>query len=142
MFGNDRNAIRQQFITAWKKYKVPGCTLTPLEQMIGEIIAKHPEYHAIFEQENPAVLESEFGSDGMPNPFFHLGLHISLTEQLQTDRPVGIREVFQRLSNKFNDPHQAEHQMMGCLEKSLWDAQSKGVMPDERLYLECLNKLI
>ena len=142
MFGNDRTAIRQQFINAWQKYRLPGTTLSPLESMIAEIISRHPEYHAFFNQEDGAVTGMEFGQGDTPNPFFHLGLHISLQEQLQTDRPAGIRELFQQLTNKTSDPHQAEHLMMECLEKSLWEAQSQGVMPDEKLYLDCLKRKI
>jgi hypothetical protein len=141
MFGNDRNAIRQQFISAWKLYRIPGAQLTPLQQMIGDIIAMHQEYHPLFEQEDEKLVESEFGADGGPNPFFHLGMHISLHEQLQTDRPAGIRKIFQSLQKKSPDSHHAEHRMMECLEKSLWEAQAKGVLPDEKAYLECLMKL-
>ncbi|HKL76856.1 MAG TPA: DUF1841 family protein [Gammaproteobacteria bacterium] len=39
------------------------------------------------------------------------------------------------------DTHAAEHEMMECLGRSLWEAQRAGQEPDEQAYLECVRKL-
>lgn len=78
---------------------------------------------------------------GAENPFLHLSLHMALREQINTNRPDGIRDVFHALMKKYGDNLVVEHQMMGCLEKVLWEAQRSGVMPDEAGYLESLRRL-
>ena len=44
IFGQDRNQLRQMYIDAWKKQQ-SGELMQPLEAMIAEIVAMHPEYH-------------------------------------------------------------------------------------------------
>ena len=70
-----------------------------------------------------------------------MGLHLGLREQLATNRPVGIRAVFDALSHRQGDPHSAEHLMIECLAETLWEAQRDGTPPDELRYLDKLRKL-
>jgi hypothetical protein len=86
-------------------------------------------------------LQQEFSPEGgRINPFLHLSMHMALREQVGTDRPQGIRAVHARLAAR-SDVHDAEHQMMEALGRALWEAQRAGRMPDERLYLEDLQRL-
>ena len=71
-----------------------------------------------------------------------MGMHITIREQVQTDRPAGIANAHQRLIIKVGDVQEAEHRMQECLGLALWEAQRSGTMPDESRYLECVLKLI
>ncbi|MCP3667247.1 MAG: DUF1841 family protein [Gammaproteobacteria bacterium] len=140
MFGNDRGAMRKVFFNAWNKAEEKQ-SLDPLEQLIVETVGQHPEYHVLLNDQDSS-LDKDFSPDGgETNPFLHMGMHISLLEQIQSDRPGGIRIHYQQLTRKYGDAHQAEHQMMECLGLALWEAQRSGKMPDEQAYLRCLQKL-
>ena len=140
LFGQNRDELRRFYIEAWHKYrqKLP---LQPLEAQITEVVALHPEYQSLLESGEKA-LEQEFSAEsGQGNPFMHMGMHLGLREQLSTDRPAGIRSLYQRLQTKLGDSHEAEHRMMECLGQAMWEAQSNGLPPDEAKYLECLRRL-
>ncbi|AKH19100.1 DUF1841 family protein [Sedimenticola thiotaurini] len=140
MFGNDRTQMRRYFTEAWRKASA-GEELIPLERMIADVIQQHPEYHAMLETEE-SVLDKDFLPDlGETNPFLHMSMHISLQEQISTDRPNGIRPLYQQLVMRAGDSHEAEHRMMECLGQMLWEAQRQNRMPDEQAYLSCIRKL-
>lgn len=139
MFGQDRQQLRRFFQSAWSKRQA-GQRLEPLEQLVTEVIAQHPEYQDALLGED--ALEKDFSpDDGQTNPWLHMGMHISLGEQLGADRPPGIRDLYQKLTARHGDPHTAEHAMMDCLGIALWEAQRNNTAPDERAYLECVKKL-
>ena len=139
MFGQDREQLRRFFQTAWDK-RLAGQALQPLEQLVAEVIAQHPEYQD--QLTGDEALQREFSpDDGQTNPWLHMGMHISLGEQLLADRPAGLRGLYQRIANRLGDPHAAEHAMMDCLGVALWEAQRSNRAPDEAAYLECLRKL-
>ena len=140
MFGNDRQKLRQAYYDAWHKRQA-NAALTPLEASIAQVIEQHPEYHAIFKTE--ASLQQEYWvENGETNPFLHMGLHLGLHEQIGTNRPAGIRDIYQQLQTKFGDAHNTEHEMMECLTESLWLAQRNNQAPSETDYLQALNKLL
>ncbi|MFW5450271.1 MAG: DUF1841 family protein [Methylophagaceae bacterium] len=140
MFGQNRQQLRQMYHDAWQK-KLANESLSALESMVAQVISEHPEYHSIFNSD--ASLEQEyFVEDGETNPFLHMGLHISLHEQISTNRPTGIRDIYQQLQVKFGDTHTAEHQMMECLTESLWLAQRNNQAPSEQAYLAALQQLL
>ncbi len=136
MFSSDRDEYRKIFFDAWQKHqdKQP---LTPLESQLIEIIMMHPEYHTILG--DPEVYQTKDFDES--NPFLHMSLHLGIREQISTNRPHGIKEVYKQLCEKYRDIHTAEHKMMEHLAKTLWEAQQKGKMPDEAAYLDGLNKL-
>jgi hypothetical protein len=140
MFGTDRAALRRGFVEAWRK-RLAGAPATPLEAMIADVIAAHPEYQAALS--DPETLdERDFPPEaGEANPFLHMGMHLALREQVGTDRPAGIAGLHRRLSARTGDPHEAEHRMMECLGRALWEAQRGNRPPDEQSYLECLRRL-
>lgn len=141
MFSQDRNPMRQFFVDAWRKQR-GGQPMQPLEVLVAEVIADHPEYHAQLEHPEPDLARDFSGATGESNPFLHMGMHISLREQLGADRPAGIRDLYQRMRSTAADAHECEHRMMDCLEKTLWEAQSAGRAPDEQTYLACLRQLL
>ncbi len=139
MFGQNRQQLRQMYHDVWKKQQASEA-LSALESMVAQVISEHPEYHKIFN--NEASLQQEyFVEDGQTNPFLHMGLHISLHEQISTDRPAGIRTLYQQLQAKFANAHETEHHMMECLTESLWLAQRNNQAPSESAYLDALQQL-
>ena len=140
MFSNNRDSMRQVFIDAWRKSR-DNAPMQPLEQLVAEVVRKHPEYHRLLEADGKALQREFLPEDGETNPFLHMGMHISLQEQIGSDRPPGIRSLYQRIGKRIGDIHEAEHRMMDCLGLSLWEAQRAGTQPDEIAYLACLGKL-
>ncbi len=140
MFSNNRETMRRVFIDAWRKSQSSE-PLQPLEQLVAEVVRKHPEYHRLLEADDKALQREFLPEGGETNPFLHMGMHISLQEQIGTDRPAGIRDLYRRIAESIGDPHEAEHRMMDCLGLSLWEAQRAGRQPDEAAYLGCLKKL-
>ena len=139
MFGQDRQQMRRFFRTTWQK-RTNGEALQPLEQLVAVVIEQHPEYHR--ELDDEASLARDYTpEDGQTNPWLHMGMHISLGEQLGADRPSGIRDAYQRAVAQYGDRHAAEHAMMECLGVALWEAQRNNRAPDENAYLECLKRL-
>jgi len=139
MFGQDRNELRQMFFNVWQKLQA-GTPLTALENMVGEVIEAHPEYHAVLKKPD-ANLDKDYSPDGgQPNPFLHMAMHIAAREQIGTDRPRGIAKAFQEMAHRLGDPHAAEHEIHECLGETLWQAQRNGQPPDEAAYLRCVQE--
>jgi hypothetical protein len=141
MFGSDRTQLRQTFYDAWSKRRA-GEMMTPLEEMISEVVAMHPEYHTQLDNPDLGLDRDYLPEDGESNPFLHMAMHISLVEQVGTDRPSGIRSLYQQLCQKLGDEHKAEHQLMECLARALWEAQANQRIPDDGAYLECIRRLV
>ncbi len=140
LFGQNRDELRRFYVTAWKKHQ-EGTPLEPLERLIVDVITIHPEYHLLLKDEERALTKEWSPETGESNPFAHMGMHIAIREQLITNRPDGIGEQHRRLSVKLNSDHEAEHMMMECMGKALWEAQRSGALPDEGVYLECIRRL-
>jgi len=139
MFGQDRQQIRRYFQAAWAKHQA-GQPLEALERLVVDVIAQHPEDQNALADEN-ALLRDFSPDDGQTNPWLHMGMHISLGEQLGADRPAGIRDLYRRIAARHGDTHAAEHAMMDCLGIALWEAQRNHATPDEQAYLTCLKRL-
>ena len=138
IFSQDRNALRAMYAEAWRKHQ-DGQPLTALETQIAAVIGEHPEY----EKAVTGDLQQEFTVEGgETNPFLHMGLHLGIREQVATDRPAGIRAIFEQLAAKVGDHHAAEHRMIDCLAETLWEAQRNGTAPDEQAYLRQLGQLL
>jgi len=136
MFTDDRNAYRQMFFNAWEKHKKK-LPVEPLEAQVIDVILAHPEYHAMLEQPKKFA-NQEFTLE--ENPFFHMSLHISVREQLSTNRPAGIKEVYQELVKRYQNAHDAEHHMTTILAQVIFQAQQSGKLPDESEYLKRLQQ--
>ncbi|MDH4107856.1 MAG: DUF1841 family protein [Gammaproteobacteria bacterium] len=138
IFGQDRAELRRMYRDAWLRHRRREL-LGPLEAQIAAVVEQHPEYHSFIEAGDEAA---EFSPDeGRTNPFLHMGLHLAVREQVSTDRPVGIRALHATLLARIGDPHETEHRVAEVLAEALWEAQARNAMPDERLYLDRLQKL-
>jgi len=140
MFGDDRQKLRQQFYDAWQKYQ-QNSVLTPLEDEIVGLILHHPEYEFIFQDENSLAEYETNPPENSTNAFLHLSLHLSIREQVSTNRPEGIQVVYQQLLEKVGDPHEVEHRMIECLGKIMWEIINNNKALDEQEYLDMLRKL-
>ncbi len=140
-YTNDRDRLRRFYFSAWHKYtqRLP---MEPMERLVAEAIAQHPEYHPLFEAGEAAIERDYLPEGGETNPFLHLGLHIGLREQASADRPAGIGALYRQLAAASGDLHEAEHRMMECLAEMIWQAQRNGAPPDEADYLERLRRLL
>ncbi len=116
--------------------------MEPMEKVVASIIQQHPEYHSMLEQHDLALERDFLPEAGESNPFLHMSMHISLQEQISTDRPPGITPSYRKLLVTTGDSHQADHMMMECLGRMIWEAQANNTMPDEMAYLQCVNKLL
>lgn len=140
MLPNNRTEMRQFFFDTWQKAQ-QNQPLEALEQLVTTIIQQHPEYHRAISNPSNTLQKEYFQQTGESNPFLHMGLHISLQEQVGTNRPKGVTALYQKLLGKFGDEHRVAHAMMECLAKSLHQAQQDGGAPDERGYVKCLRKI-
>ena len=138
IFGQDRDELRQMYADAWAKTQA-GKPLSPLEAQIAAVIEDHPEYQTILTAEKSASVDHP--EQGVTNPYLHMGLHLALREQVVTNRPPGIKTLFEQLRNKHADQHSAEHVALECLAETLWEAQSANTAPSETAYLERLRRL-
>jgi hypothetical protein len=138
MFNPSRDDARNFLFDSWRKRR-EGSVLTPLEDMVVQLIAKHPEYHDLLE--NPQLYQSKDFSpeSGESNPFLHLMMHLTLEEQISIDQPNGVRAHFKRLTERYQSEHEAKHKMMECLGEMLWQAQRNNAAPDAAIFLSCLK---
>ena len=138
--GQSRDQLRQMYRDVWRKFQASQ-PLEPLEAQIAAVISEHPEYVSWLESGDDALRSDFTPETGRENPFLHMGMHLAIREQVSTDRPPGITAIHQKLSQRFRDAHQAEHAMVEALGETLWEAQRNNLPPDERLYLQRLERL-
>jgi hypothetical protein len=131
--GYTREQLRSSYAEAWRKHlaRIP---VTPLESLIADVIARHPEYQSLVSDATAAQAFESPAGGAAENPFLHMGLHLAVREQLSIDRPPGVREIHQALAARRGE-HDAEHVLMEALAETLWEAQGGGRPPDERRYL-------
>jgi len=139
---NDPRALRKVYFDAWQK-SLQGASLSPMEAIIVDVIQRHPEYQPIFARAEhfEELQEEAFALDH--NPFFHLGLHVTVIEQVNADRPTGIRSAYQRLMGQYSDPTVVEHKIMKCLAKVLMEGfrKEEDFAAQEVRYLEAVKRL-
>jgi hypothetical protein len=140
MFSQDRNQLRQAYLSAWRK-ACDGEPLQPVEQQIAEVARLHPEYQPLLEQDEIALGREWRPEGGETNPFLHMGLHIALREQLSIDQPAGIRQCYQAmLAHCHGDQHAAEHRIIECLAEALWKVQRDRQIFNPKAYLKCIKR--
>jgi hypothetical protein len=114
--------------------------MTPLETLAADWIDQHPEYHDDFADVD-AALAAVFDVDaGRTNPFLHLSMHLSISEQVSIDQPRGIKQAFELLAAKRGSAHEAQHEVMECLGQMMWESQRSGLPPDGQKYIDCVRR--
>jgi hypothetical protein len=135
-----RDELRRVYLEAWRKRRA-GLPMEPLEMQVADVVALHPEYHAMLEQPGEVLDRDYTPEGGQANPFLHMGLHLAVRDQVATDRPPGVRTAFERLAARQGSAHDAEHAMIECLAEALWEAQRAGRPPDEAAYLRSVKRI-
>jgi hypothetical protein len=107
-----------------------------LEQLAAQWMAEHTEYHATFADVDQALADMGQASQAQDNPFLHLSMHLSISEQCSIDQPPGIRQAVELLTARRGDLHEAHHEVMECLGRMIWESQRAGRPPDGQAYIE------
>lgn len=139
MFTPTRDEGRRFLVDAWRRHRA-GEPLEGLAVTAAQVVAMHPEYHALLEAPDGSLGREYLPERGDVNPFLHLSLHLALAEQLAIDQPPGIRAHYARLTASRHDPHAAAHAIIECLAEVIWQAQHGAPAPDGSLYLDCVAR--
>ena len=139
MFAPSQHDVRRFFCETRRK-RSDGAPLTPIEAIAADWIAGHPEYDAVLSDMAAALAAHYPVEDGRTNPFLHLAMHLTITEQVSIDQPRGIREACERLAARLGSLHEAHHAVMECLGEMVWTSQRSGLPPDGVAYLDCVRR--
>ncbi len=140
MFTPSQAEVRRFFCTVFAKAadgRALNEGLQPIEALALEWIREHPEYAGDLADAETAVAQ-DYG-DGS-NPFLHLSMHLSISEQCSIDQPPGIRAAVEALLGT-NELHDAHHKVMEELGLMLWESQRSGQQPDGMAYVERVRAL-
>ncbi|MFZ2649220.1 MAG: DUF1841 family protein [Burkholderiaceae bacterium] len=138
MFAPSQADVRRFFCETYRKHR-EAAPLTPMEGLASHWIALHPEYHADLGSVEIALAAQFDMRTGRTNPFLHLSMHLTISEQLGIDQPHGIRSAFDALSQRLGSAHDAQHEVMECLGEMIWQSQRSGAPPDGERYIECVR---
>jgi hypothetical protein len=139
MYAPSQNDVRTFFCTTYAK-NLKGLPLTPIEHQAAQWIDQHTEYSGDL-SDLAAALEAVYAvEDGRNNPFLHLSMHLSITEQSSIDQPRGIRQAIDLLAAKRGSLHEAHHEVMECLGEMIWTSQRSGLPPDGHAYLDAIRQ--
>ncbi len=139
MFNPSQADVRRYFCAVYAKSQA-GQPLEALETIASLWIAEHPEYHADLADVDLALASMQQAEAGKTNPFLHLSMHLSISEQCSIDQPRGIRQAVELLTHRRDSLHDAHHEAMECLGQMLWESQRAGRAPDGDAYTACVQR--
>lgn len=139
MFTPSQADVRRFFCSVYAKARASQA-LEAIETIASQWIDEHPEYHADFADADAALEKTYDVEAGKTNPFLHLSMHLSISEQCSIDQPRGIRQAVELLTARRDSLHEAHHEAMDCLGQMLWTSQRDGHPPDGAAYLECVQR--
>lgn len=139
MFEPSQADVRRFFCAVYAKWR-NAQPMDALETLAGQWVAEHPEYHADFADVELALARMYDLHDDQVNPFLHVSMHLSVSEQCSIDQPRGIRQAVELLAAKRNSLHSAHHDAMDALGHMIWQSQRSGRPPDGQAYLEAVQR--
>ncbi len=139
MFNPTQADVRRFFCTVAGKQRA-GAPMEAIETLAGLWVAEHPEYRGDLADVDAALVRNYDAEPGRSNPFLHLSMHLSISEQCSIDQPRGIRQAVDLLAARLGSLHAAHHAAMECLGSMLWEAQQAGRAPDGAAYLACVQR--
>jgi len=139
MFNPSQADVRRFFCAAHAKQQA-GQPMEAIETLAGLWTAEHPEYHADLADVEAALARVYAEGADQANPFLHLSMHLSISEQCSIDQPRGIRQAVELLARRLGSLHDAHHVAMECLGTMLWEAQRAGRAPDGQAYVACVQR--
>ena len=131
--------VRRFFCGAYAKWRA-GTHMEAIEILASQWIEEHPEYHAELADVDAALATMLKVDPHRDNPFLHLSMHLSISEQCSIDQPRGIRQAVELLSHKKQSLHEAHHAAMDCLGRMIFESQRAGKMPDGNVYIDCVQR--
>jgi hypothetical protein len=137
MFNPSQSDVRRFFCSAYSKWLARD-TMDGIESIAALWIAEHPEYHNDLSDVEAAVERDYTVDSGRTNPFLHLSMHLSISEQCSIDQPRGIQAAIEALTTKLDSLHDAHHKAMEALGTMMWESQRSGKPPDGETYLRNL----
>jgi hypothetical protein len=135
VFNPSQADVRRFFCQTYAKH-ISKQILTPLENIAARWLVEHPEYHTELRDETAAIARTYPPEGGQSNPFLHLSMHLSISEQVQADIPAGLKLAYGMALAKIGDPHTTHHAIMEVLGKVLWEAQRQKMQPDMDAFVE------
>ena len=139
MFNPSQADVRRFFCSVYAK-ALAGQALEAIEIIASQWMNEHPEYAADLADVDAALAAMDTVQEGRTNPFLHLSMHLSISEQCSIDQPRGIRQAVELLTHKRNSLHHAHHEAMDCLSQMLWESQRAGRAPDGDAYIACVQR--
>jgi len=139
MFAPTQHDVRRFFCDAQRKNR-EGRPLTPLEAVASDWMRQHPEYDAELSDVDTALAAVYDVEAGRSNPFLHLSMHLSISEQVGIDQPRGIKQAYELLAARLGSAHAAQHEVMECLGDMMWTSQRTGLPPDGDKYIDCVRR--
>jgi len=139
MFSPSQSDVRRFFCSVYAKARA-GAALEAIETIASQWMDEHPEYAQDFSDVDAALASMTEVQEGRTNPFLHLSMHLSISEQCSIDQPRGIRQAIELLTHRRNSLHLAHHEAMDCLGKMLWESQQAGRPPQGDAYIACVQR--
>jgi hypothetical protein len=142
LFQPSQADVRRFFCSVYAKAAV-NAPLEAIEIIASQWMDEHPEYRLDFSDVDAALLKLEQADDGgtnETNPFLHLSMHLTISEQCSIDQPRGIRQAVELLTARLDSLHDAHHVAMECLGQMIWESQRAGRPPDGLSYVEAVQR--
>lgn len=139
MFTPSQADVRRFFCDVYAKAR-SGQALEAIETIASLWLDEHPEYHNDVSDVDAALAAMPLVQEGQANPFLHLSMHLSISEQCSIDQPRGIRQAVELLTHRRDSLHDAHHEVMECLGAMIWESQRAGRPPDGAAYIACVQR--
>ena len=139
MFSPSQHDVRRFFCQVHAKAR-DHLPMTAMELAAADWVVQHPEYHAELADVEAALAAVYDVDAGRTNPFLHLSMHLSISEQVSIDQPRGIKQAVELLSARCGSLHDAHHAVMECLGEMMWTSQRSGLPPDGQRYIEAVRR--
>ena len=139
MFNPSQADVRRFFCAAYAKHQA-GQPMEAIETLASLWIDEHPEYREDLSDVDAAIARNYYLTPEKTNPFLHLSMHLSISEQCSIDQPRGIRQAVELLAKRLGSLHDAHHVAMECLGTMLWESQRSGRPPDGNAYVAAVQR--
>lgn len=139
MFTPSQADVRRFFCAVYAKARSQQA-MEAIEILASQWIEEHPEYHADLADVDTALATMYDPEGSKTNPFLHLSMHLSISEQCSIDQPQGIRHAVELLCARRDSLHEAHHGAMECLGSMVWESQRAGRQPDGAAYIDCVQR--
>ena len=138
MFTPSQADVRRFFCSVHAK-TLASQPLSAIETIASQWQDEHPEYRADFSDADAALENAYDVEGGKTNPFLHVSMHLTISEQCSIDQPRGIRQAVELLAARRGSLHEAHHEAMECLGRMVWESQRSGRPPDGAVYVDCVQ---